>query len=177
MHSGTFLQIRNSFGWILFWHQWLTLVTAELESSFAGRNCIALTNHSAAHTPYLYGVCSSCSQWLNCKKKEVGELSTFLLPSPPVPQRAPWKPASGLPVGSGAKPWLQTHFGVFWGRQSHPAATFLIIYLSLKWCSLWKKLYWQEVPEWRSDFQKSSRTSLRCVVAQILSTGCRKMSW
>jgi len=30
----------------------------------------------------------------------------------------------------------QTHFGVFLARKLHPAATILVIFLSLKWCAL-----------------------------------------
>jgi len=47
-------------------------------------------------------------------------------------------------------------------------AIFLVIYISLKWCTLRKKqLYQQEVLERRFGVQKSSGTSFRRIAAQF----------
>ena len=125
------------------------------------------------------------NQWLNYEKVGNAPSSSFSLLFPPLPchETAPWKPAGGLGECCNTVPVFkkssrpQTHLGVFWARKLH-----LCIYLTLKWCVL--KHFTNALrknsciaKKWQNSvpvFKKSSRTSLRRVLAQFKHWGQRE---
>ena len=142
---------------------------------------------------------ANCSQWLNCKNRS-GErpppplppslsLVPFLpfFPLPSSAAKRPPKTSSGVlgsaissPVGFAAKPRPQTQFGVFWAGKSHLAATYFVIYLSLKWCILKHETtdqrrsgFFKKVAECRSGAFRLSLSS-ECVKKSLTRAVCHR---
>ena len=118
-------------------------------------SCTCLSDVNSLVSCRPWWICSYRNQWLNCMKRSWGTLPSTSIPfsfSPSLHSRsclplACCKAAhinqlrnlgstvsTPTPSRVWGEAWPQKHFFVIWARKLHLAATFLLIYFSLKWC-------------------------------------------